>query len=109
MCELSLSYYVSICKGNAELLKTFKALILKDFESMDVRFFSAAEENDVSAMCKELHKVSPIASNLNFSQMLDLIEKYRHCNPDEFYKLHNELKMCLTKIYELLKPDEPVS
>jgi hypothetical protein len=77
MGELSLSYYVSICKGNTELLRTFKSLLLEDFKSMDVRFFSAAEENDVRAMRNELHKISPIASNLDFSQMTDLIEKYR--------------------------------
>jgi hypothetical protein len=105
MSELSLNYYVSISKGNAELLSTFKALLLEDFKSMDVNFFFAAEENDISVMRDELHKMSPIAFNLKFFQMLDLIEKYRHGDPSEFPKLHNELRVCLTKIYDLLKPD----
>lgn len=105
MAELSLSYYASMCKGNAELLETFKALLLKDFKSMDASFFSAAEENNLPAMRSELHKMYPIAFNLNFSQMVDLIEKYRHCRDDEFTNLHAELKMCLTKIYDLLKAD----
>jgi hypothetical protein len=105
MDELSLGYYTSICKGNAELLNTFKTFLLEDFKSMDVRFFSAVEENDVSAMRNELHKISALAFNLKYSQMLDLIEKYRHCDPDGFSKLHGELKMCLAKIYDLLKPD----
>jgi hypothetical protein len=105
MPELSLSYYISISKGNAELLKTFKQLLLEDFKLMDGTFFFAAEENDFSVMRKELHKMYPLVYNLNFFQMLDLIEKYRQCNPDEFIKLHTELKTCMTKIYELLNSD----
>jgi hypothetical protein len=105
MSELSLSFYASISKGNDELLKTFKALLLKDFKVMDDRFFFAAEENNVTAMREELHKMYPIAFNLHFSQLLDLIEKYRHCDPAEFANLHGELRMCLTKIYDLLKTD----
>jgi hypothetical protein len=104
MSELSLDYYTSICKGNQELLKTFKALLLKDFESMDARFFSAAEENNLPVMRDELHKMYPIASNLSFSQMLDLMERYRHCDPAELANLHTELKMCLAKIYGFLGP-----
>ena len=105
MCELSLDYYVSICKGDAEFLKTFQALLLADFKSMDVRFFSAVEENALPVMRNELHKIAPLVFNLNFSHMLDLIERYRSCDPDEFSKLHTELKICLTKIYDFLKPD----
>lgn len=105
MSELSLSYYVSASKGDPELLRTFKALLLDDFKSMDVSFFSAAEANDVTTMRKELHRISPLAFNLNFSQMLDLIEKYSHCDRDGFPKLHDELKICLIKIYDLLRPD----
>ena len=105
MSELSLNYYSSISKGNAELLKTFKAFLLEDFKSMDVRFFSAAEENDVPTMRKELHKMYPIAFNLNFSQMLVLMEKYRDCDANELATLHSELKICLAKIYDLLKPE----
>lgn len=72
---------------------------------MDVRFFSAVEKNDIAAMRSELHKMYPIAFNLNFSQMLDLIEMYRQRDPDEFSSLHSELKMCLTKIYAVLESD----
>lgn len=105
MGELSLNYYQSICKGNVELLKTFKTLLFKDFKSMDGRFFSAAEKNDISGMRKELHNMYPIAFNLNFSQMLELIEKYRSCSSDEFTQLHIAMKACLAQIYDLLKPD----
>jgi hypothetical protein len=105
MRELSLAYYNSISKGNVEMLKNFKTFLLEDFKSMDVKFFSAAGENDIPAMHKELHKMYPIVFNLNFSQMLDLIEKYRHCKPDEFATLHAEMKMCLTRIYDLLEFD----
>jgi hypothetical protein len=103
MCELSLSYYFAICKGNTELLGTFKALLLNDFESMDANFFSAVQRNDLRAMRAELHNMYPIASNLNFSRMTHLIEKYRDCDPGEFGKLHAELKICLAKVYDLLK------
>ena len=105
MSDLSLSYYVSISKGNIELLKKFKTLLLDDFKSMDVNFFSAAAENDVAAMRAQLHKIYPLANNLNFFQMLDLIERYRRYHPDDFAQLHSELKVCLTKIYDLLTPD----
>lgn len=105
MSELSLSYYTSMCKGNTELLKAFKGLLLEDFRSMDVNFFSAVEENNVAAMRKELHKMYPIVFNLNFSQMVALIDQYRDCDPNEFSKLHTELKTSLTKIYDLLKQD----
>jgi hypothetical protein len=105
MSELSLDHYASICKGNVEMLKTFRTLLLEDFKSMDVKFFSAAEENDIPAMLNELHKMYPIVYNLNFSKMLMLIEKYRHCESDQYAKLHTELRMCLTKIYDLLKPN----
>ena len=105
MSELSLSYYTSMCKGNTEMLKTFKALLLEDFRSMDVNFFSAAEENNVVAMRKELHKMYPIVFNLNFSQMVALIDQYRNCDPNEFATLHTELKMCMAKIYDLLEQD----
>jgi len=105
MSELSLKYYVSISKGNTELLNTFKALLLSDFKSMDVSFFLAVEDHNVAAMREQLHKISPIAFNLNFSQMLDLIERYRCCDPEEFDKLHVEMKICLAKIYDFLKPD----
>jgi hypothetical protein len=103
MSELSLRYYVSICKGNSELLDKFKTLLLNDFQSMDSNFFNAAENGNVPAMLKELHKMHPIVSNLNFSKMVDLIEKYRHSAPDEFAGLHAELKICLKEIYSLLK------
>lgn len=43
-CGLSLSFYASICKGNAELLKTFKMLLSEDFKAMDVSFFSAVKK-----------------------------------------------------------------
>jgi hypothetical protein len=105
MAELSLTYYVSICKGNARLLKEFKTLLLDDFKSMDLKFFAAAEESDLPAMRRELHKMYPITSNLTFSHMLDLIEKYLHCDPADFSALHPQMKMCLEKIYELLKSD----
>ena len=103
MNELSLSYYISISKGNAELLKTFKTLLLEDVQSMDTRFFSAVEANDIDSMRNELHKLYPIVFNLNFSEMLDLIEKYRHCSPDEIAKLNQELRTYLAKIYDLIK------
>jgi hypothetical protein len=102
MNELSLTYYISICKGNAEMLATFKTLLLEDFKSIESRFFSAAEDNNIKVMRGELHKMHPIALNLNFQQLLDLIEKYRHCDPADFSKLHDELKICLTKTYDFL-------
>jgi hypothetical protein len=105
MSELSLNHYASICKGNVGMLKTFRALLLEDFKSMDVKFFSAAEEKNIPAMLAELHKMYPIVFNLNFSQMLMLIEKYRQGDSDECAKLHIELRMCLAKIYDLLEQD----
>jgi len=105
MSEPSLSYYVAISKGNAELLKTFKTLLLEDFKSMELNFFSAANENNISSMRAELHKMYPIATNLKFSQMLALIESYRNGHPNEFPKLHTQLELCFIKIYDLLKSE----
>jgi hypothetical protein len=102
MNELSLNYYVSASKGDAEVLAMFRKFLLDDFKSMDVSFFSAVEEGNIPAMRKELHKMYPIVFNLNFSQMLNLLEKYRDHDPSEFAALHTELKTCLTKIYDLL-------
>jgi len=104
MKELSLQYYLSICKNNAELLETFKTLLLKDFKTMDVRFFSAVGDNNIIAMRRELHNMYPIVFNLKFSRMLTLIDRYRHCDAGELAKLHVEMRLCLAKIYELLAP-----
>ena len=105
MSELSLDYYISMCKGNAELLKTFKTLLLEDFKSIELSFFSAAKANEIRTLRNELHKMHPIAVNLKFYRMLNLIENYRNSDPAEFIKLHDELKICLAKIYELLAQD----
>lgn len=103
MSELSLAYYVSICKGDVSLLQSFKTLLLEDIKSMEVQFFVAAQRNDVTAMRRELHKLYPIASNLNFLQMLELIERYRHSDPSGFPALHGQFKTYFVKIYELLQ------
>ena len=86
------------------MILNIKALLLKDFKSMESRFFAAADTNDLATMKAELHKVSPIISNLKFVAMVDLLEKYHHCSNDaEMSKLHNDLKGCLSQIYAVLK------
>jgi len=105
MSELSLEYYVSMCKGNAELFNTFKVLLLEDFRSIERNFFYAAEAGDVPTMRSELHKMYPLAGNLKFSSLLQVIEKYRSSDLVEFPMLHSELKECLTRIYDVLKPE----
>ena len=105
MSELSLEYYVLMCKGNAELFNTFKALLLEDFKSIEKNFFSAAEANDLSTMRSELHKMYPLAANLKFSHLLEVIEKYRNRELVEFSTLHSELRKCLTRIYDVLKSE----
>jgi hypothetical protein len=72
---------------------------------MEARFFAAVENNDLAAMRAELHKMSPIVSNLKFTGMLDLLEKYRHYSndPREVSKLHDDLKICLSQIYLMLE------
>ena len=105
MSQPSLDYYVSIFRNNPQLITNIKALLLTDFKSMESRFFAAAENNDLATMKAELHKMSPIVSNLNFVGMLDLLEKYRHCSNDskEMSKLHDDLKTCLSQIYAMLE------
>jgi hypothetical protein len=105
MSQPSLDYYVSIFRKNPQLIPNIKALLLTDFKSMESRFFAAAENNDLAAMKVELHKMSPIVSNLNFPGMLDLLEKYRHNSNDskEMSKLHGDLKTCLSQIYMMLE------
>ena len=105
MGELSLNFYVSISNGDDEVLRTFRKYLLQDFESMHAKFFSAVKENNIPAMRAELHKMYPIACNLNFSQLLDLIEKYQHSEPFELARLHDELKICLAKVFDLLKSE----
>jgi hypothetical protein len=104
MSQPSLEYYFSIFRNNPQLIPNIKELLLADFKSMESRFFSAAENNDLAAMKEELHKMSPIVSNLNFAGMLDLLEKYRHSSNDltEMTKLHDHLKACLSQIYVML-------
>lgn len=106
MSELSLAYYVSICKGDVRLLTSFKTLLLEDIKSIELRFFVAAQENDEPAMRAELHKLYPIASNLNFLAMLELIEKYRNCDQSVFPELHGHLKTNFVEIYHLLQVGE---
>lgn len=106
MSELSLAYYVSICKGDVRLLTSFKTLLLEDIKSIELRFFVAAQENDERAMRAELHKLYPIASNLNFLPMLELIEKYRNCDQSVFPELHGHLKTYFVEIYHLLQAGE---
>jgi hypothetical protein len=104
MSQPSLDYYVSIFRNNPQLITNIKALLLTDFKSMESRFFTAAESNDLAAMKVELHKISPIVSNLKFARMLDLLEKYRHSNDaKEMSKLHDDLKTCLSQIYGMLE------
>jgi hypothetical protein len=104
MSQPSLDYYVSIFRNNPQLITNIKALLLTDFKSMEARFFAAAKNNDMPVMKEELHKMSPIVSNLKFSGMLDLLEKYRHSNDSkEMSKLHDDLKTCLSQIYVMLE------
>jgi hypothetical protein len=105
MSQPSLDYYVSIFRNNPQLIPNVKALLLTDFKSMESRFFAAVENNDLAAMKEELHKMSPIVSNLKFAGMLDLLEKYRHSSNDckEMSKLHDDLKACLSQIYVMLE------
>jgi hypothetical protein len=105
MSQPSLDYYVSIFRNNPQLIPNIKALLLTDFKSMEARFFAAAKNNDMVAMKEELHKISPIVSNLKFAGMLDLLEKYRHYSndPTEMSKLHDDLKTCLSQIYVMLE------
>jgi hypothetical protein len=96
---------MSIFRNNPQLVPNIKALLLADFKSMESRFFAAVENNDLAAMKIELHKMSPIVSNLKFAEMLDLLEKYRHYSNDsrEMSKLHDDLKTCLSQIYMMLE------
>ena len=105
MSQPSLHYYESIFRKNPQLIPDIKALLLTDFKSMESRFFAAAENKDLATMKAELHKMSPIVSNLKFAGMLDLLEKYRHYSNDskEMSKLHGELKTCLSQIYVMLE------
>lgn len=81
-----------------------KDLLVKDFRAMEANFFSAVDKRDIHAMRAELHKMYPIISNLRFSEMLSLLEKYRKQKEysEELGILNEELRNCLSSIYEFL-------
>ena len=100
----SLHYYESISKGKSDLLGQFKALVLDDFKLMESNFFAAAEAGDVRRMHKELHRVVPIVSNLNYPSMQELLDLYRQTDDlGRMRELHPQLKKCLIEIYQLLE------
>ena len=78
---------------------------MKDFEAMELQFHDAMQKNDVLQMRRELHRMRPIVSNLRFTRMMELLDKYENNEtaPIELVGLNDELNDCLTEIYYVLK------
>lgn len=103
-----MDYYAEIFRNNPRQIAMIKDLLVKDFKTMEVNFFAAVDKRDIHAMRAELHKMSPIISNLRFSEMLSLLEKYRKYKEysDELTILNEELRKCLSSINSFLLPGD---
>lgn len=106
MKQLSMDYYAGIFRNNPDKIPMIKDLLVKDFKAMEVNFFSAVDKRDIHTMRAELHKMYPIISNLRFSEMLSLLEKYRTHKEysEDLNILNEELRNCLSNIYDFLEP-----
>lgn len=106
MERLSMDYYAGIFRNNPDKIPMIKDLLVKDFKAMEVNFFSAVDKRDIHTMRAELHKMYPIISNLRFSEMLSLLEKYRNHKEysDELNILNEQLRNYFSNIYDFLLP-----
>ncbi|MBS1509040.1 MAG: hypothetical protein JSS79_20550 [Bacteroidetes bacterium] len=71
---------------------------------MENAFFAADKKRDIKSMRAELHKMSPIVSNLKYAELYALFEKYRVFEgyDDSLSELNRELKSHLSTIYRFL-------
>jgi hypothetical protein len=101
---ISLHYYESIFNKNQEKLNQIKQLLLNDFKKMEQAFFEADVTKNLKLMRNELHKMNPIVSNLGFTELSVLLEKYRTLNEydESIQALNSELKTHLNSIYSFL-------
>jgi len=101
---ISLHYYEQIFNNKQEKLDEIKRLLLNDFKKMEQAFFEADATKNLKLMRLELHKMSPIVSNLKFAELSVLFEKYRTLSEydESIQPLHSELKYHLRTIYSFL-------
>lgn len=101
---ISLQYYETIFNQNQEKIIQIKRLLLNDFKKMEHAFFEADANMSLKLMRLELHKMNPIVSNLGFTELSVLLEKYRTLNEydESIQALNSELKAHLNSIYSFL-------
>lgn len=102
---MTLAYYEKIFEKKPAKLVEIKWLIRHDFKKMEEAFFAADKDRNIKLMRAELHKMSPIVSNLNHAKLLAVFEKYRayEVYSDSLLGLNQELKHHLAEVYTFLQ------
>jgi hypothetical protein len=103
----SLDYYRAIFHKNPQNMPTIKKLIWNDFKAMQLKLSDAVNRDDRHEMRKELHKIRPIAHNLRYARMIELLDRYESTDAStwETKTIHDEVSACVAEIDRFLNDE----
>lgn len=102
---MNLDYYHNVFNGKPDKMRQVREAILKDFHDNERDLVSAAQSQNIPAMRKVLHKMTPIAETLQYDRLTQTILAFKEVNfePIAVQKLIHEMHNQLIILYDFLE------